>query len=438
MSNEIGIKIKKAREAAGMSQGHLARLIGVSQQQVSNWESGKNSPNIKHAPLLHHYLNLNLEDLSFSTPGKSTVSHVGSVISLARQFLEISVDELARSIEVTPQEIVAWENDQSYPTSSQIRRMAKTFGTTEDLIVEGRIEDMPFGPKYVEWRESERQKLLAKRFEQPLTELEKEIFTKRRFLSGNIDIDDAIQNAINLLKAEDYPQYPQTFFEFQKITNLYEIPSYFQRCLETWPPEYEGEYRDHILACLSAFVVFVSDPDILGGTSQEIRDTTNRRILHQAAYALAQADALGAAPPIITATRLYWYLMRDVEAFTRDQPVACFARIMRLIEAYRDSMPTLEKVLQILLYISKKPAPSKDEAGGDELSPSQLQFVEDFFNDTTVFQKVRKLLPIAAKMSHDQVNQVATFLNAWLQPSPEANENADLDPTEAEKKKDSA
>ena len=41
MNSVIGAKLKKAREAAGLSQQQLAEAIGTSQRQISNYVYGE-------------------------------------------------------------------------------------------------------------------------------------------------------------------------------------------------------------------------------------------------------------------------------------------------------------------------------------------------------------------------------------------------------------
>ena len=48
VKKEIGLRIRTAREAAGLTQAALGREVGVSQQEVSNWEAGVHSPNSKN------------------------------------------------------------------------------------------------------------------------------------------------------------------------------------------------------------------------------------------------------------------------------------------------------------------------------------------------------------------------------------------------------
>lgn len=49
---EIGERIKKYRKKLGMSQKELAKLIGVSNNVLSNWEQGLNRPHVDILPKL--------------------------------------------------------------------------------------------------------------------------------------------------------------------------------------------------------------------------------------------------------------------------------------------------------------------------------------------------------------------------------------------------
>lgn len=45
---KIGQRIKESREYAGLSQGELARRLGVSQPSVSDWENCKSEPSVEN------------------------------------------------------------------------------------------------------------------------------------------------------------------------------------------------------------------------------------------------------------------------------------------------------------------------------------------------------------------------------------------------------
>lgn len=59
----MGEKIKKLREAAGMSQKDLAAQIGVDTSSISLWEHGKTNPSYANICKLAQALNCNPGDL---------------------------------------------------------------------------------------------------------------------------------------------------------------------------------------------------------------------------------------------------------------------------------------------------------------------------------------------------------------------------------------
>ena len=59
----IGCKIKDARISAGMSGNDLAIKIGVSQQQVSRYESGQTPMTINTVIMIAHVLNVSVNEL---------------------------------------------------------------------------------------------------------------------------------------------------------------------------------------------------------------------------------------------------------------------------------------------------------------------------------------------------------------------------------------
>lgn len=55
---EIGERIAKFRKSAGMNQKELAKIIGVSNSRVSNWEQGINRPDADMLGKLCNALNI--------------------------------------------------------------------------------------------------------------------------------------------------------------------------------------------------------------------------------------------------------------------------------------------------------------------------------------------------------------------------------------------
>lgn len=63
MKYEIGARIRKYREAAGLNQKQLAALIGVSNGRVSNWEQGINRPDADIISEICRALNVSASEL---------------------------------------------------------------------------------------------------------------------------------------------------------------------------------------------------------------------------------------------------------------------------------------------------------------------------------------------------------------------------------------
>ena len=55
--------IKEMRKKRGLTQKQLAELLGVKQQNVSDWERGERSPSVKNLKKLVEVLNCQIDDL---------------------------------------------------------------------------------------------------------------------------------------------------------------------------------------------------------------------------------------------------------------------------------------------------------------------------------------------------------------------------------------
>ncbi len=59
----FGDNLKAERLSKGMSQGELAKAIGVKQQQISQWELNKVEPGLSSVIALLRALDIDFEDL---------------------------------------------------------------------------------------------------------------------------------------------------------------------------------------------------------------------------------------------------------------------------------------------------------------------------------------------------------------------------------------
>lgn len=62
---KIQISLAAARTNAGLTQREVAKLLGVTQQTIFNWEQGKQEPKVKQAIELSKLYNLPLDNIFF-------------------------------------------------------------------------------------------------------------------------------------------------------------------------------------------------------------------------------------------------------------------------------------------------------------------------------------------------------------------------------------
>ena len=65
---------------------------------------------------------------------------LGKRISELRKIKGMKQDELAEKLNVSPQAVSKWENDQSYPDISLLPEISKIFGVTVDMLLTGEKE----------------------------------------------------------------------------------------------------------------------------------------------------------------------------------------------------------------------------------------------------------------------------------------------------------
>ncbi len=79
---EVSSQIKKYRSNMGISQEELAEKVYVSRQTVSNWETGKNYPDIHSLLLFSSLFNVSLDELI-----------KGDVVSLKKENKEMEINK---------------------------------------------------------------------------------------------------------------------------------------------------------------------------------------------------------------------------------------------------------------------------------------------------------------------------------------------------------
>ena len=68
---------------------------------------------------------------------------IGKRIAALRRKKNLKQDDLAQMLEVSPQAVSKWENDQTYPDISLLPKLAKILGVSVDELLSGKQELQP-------------------------------------------------------------------------------------------------------------------------------------------------------------------------------------------------------------------------------------------------------------------------------------------------------
>lgn len=67
-AQQIGARLVAGREALGLSQADLARLLGITVQKLNNWEKGRNAVPPEWYPPIYRVTRLNADYLLLDDP----------------------------------------------------------------------------------------------------------------------------------------------------------------------------------------------------------------------------------------------------------------------------------------------------------------------------------------------------------------------------------
>lgn len=62
-NNEFGKKLKRLRQAKGLSQQKLGEELGFCNQTISFWESGSREPDLNTLVKISHYFDVSIDEL---------------------------------------------------------------------------------------------------------------------------------------------------------------------------------------------------------------------------------------------------------------------------------------------------------------------------------------------------------------------------------------
>ena len=129
----VGKKIELLREDGGMSQGELAKVLGVTRQTVSKWEADVCRPKVK---VLQAICGVFGVDMSYFTGEEDLtpqqIGTLGEFIRKLRRRAKLSQEQFAERMGVSRQMISLWETDEVKPRAGMLQKLGECFCMDEE------------------------------------------------------------------------------------------------------------------------------------------------------------------------------------------------------------------------------------------------------------------------------------------------------------------
>ena len=129
----VGKKIELLREDGGMSQGELAKILGVTRQTISKWEADVCRPKVK---VLQAICGVFGVDMSYFTGEEDLtpqqICTLGEFIRKLRRRAKLSQEQFAERMGVSRQMISLWEIDEVKPRAGMLQKLGECFCMDEE------------------------------------------------------------------------------------------------------------------------------------------------------------------------------------------------------------------------------------------------------------------------------------------------------------------
>ena len=144
-------RIIDLRDAKDLHQKDIAKIVGVSQQTYSAWETGEKIIPLKHLNALAIYYGvkidylLNLTSKKGTSPKKFELNKkvIGKNIRTLRQKKNLTLRELALILNTSPSTIHAYETGKTLILTAFIYELAKRFNISVDVLLGREKEKIP-------------------------------------------------------------------------------------------------------------------------------------------------------------------------------------------------------------------------------------------------------------------------------------------------------
>lgn len=133
--------LRTARKAKGLTMKELGEKVGVSESAISQYENGKREADYNTILKISEILDCPVDYL---LRGEDSKNHTNRIAELRKE-RNLSQQELAIIIGVTPNAVCSWENENQKPDFDSLRKMAFFFHCSIEYL----LGTAPFGYHFV-------------------------------------------------------------------------------------------------------------------------------------------------------------------------------------------------------------------------------------------------------------------------------------------------
>lgn len=136
---EIARRLREERAARGLSQAEAGRQLGVAQATYAGWEIGRAVPDARFVRSIADFLDLAVPDAAelMTAPVRVDVTHLsrfGRLLGRRREELQLTREQLADRVGVSPRTVRAWELGEKTPRDHDLVGLATALDVTVDAL----------------------------------------------------------------------------------------------------------------------------------------------------------------------------------------------------------------------------------------------------------------------------------------------------------------
>ncbi|RLG05747.1 MAG: transcriptional regulator [Thaumarchaeota archaeon] len=117
----LGDHLRKKRLELGLLQKDVAKILGVSQDTIYNWENNRTSPSLRSIPKIIEFLGYIPYDIQGLSPGEE--------LRLLRRILGLSQEKLAKKLGIDPSTLWRWEKGKRKPPGDILENLKRAIGS---------------------------------------------------------------------------------------------------------------------------------------------------------------------------------------------------------------------------------------------------------------------------------------------------------------------